>query len=647
MSKQLINIGSSPNDGTGDNLRNSFIKINNNFNEVYEFSGTTGGGGVTNVTYSGLTTLINNSGLTNGELYLITDYQTVHVIPNANQNSYSDGTLQIGIQYTIPTLTSGDDFSNVGYVADGVPFFATNTTPNVWDYGTDVYDYLYTGPIEPLLVTASSTNTLKPESYSSLWNQDVIYYDWNNNQDNVPGCTKGYIYRRIDTLQNNDIPFDFRNVKFRRWQIDVTNMWDSGTTYNKNNVVTTDNTIIYVCLSNNVINVNPSTDNENVWKIFEWNNLSYVSNSENNWNIGYINIPCTSEYVDYNMWSDWSYYDTSYSNIIEIPDLSETDLMNDSNNVIFGSYFSKNNIGSNFQSNSIGSNFQSNSIGSNFYYNSIGSNFYYNSIGSNFQSNSIGSNFQSNSIGINFYYNSIGSYFNYNTIGSYFNYNSIGSNSNNNLIGSYFGTNTIGSYFGTNTIGSYFGYNGGYNTIGSRFQSNTIGNYFQSNTIGNYFQSNTIESYFYDNSIGSYFYDNSIGSNFISNNSIGSNFTMNTIGSNFQNNSIGSNFQSNSIGSNFISNNSIGSNFTMNTIGSNFQNNSIGSNFQSNSIGSNFYNNSIGSNFTMNTICDGFSGIDFTSATYVYNNYSKELFIASDASKRLIYDKMTIVDANA
>ena len=35
MSKQLINIGSSPNDETGDNLRNSFIKINNNFNEVF------------------------------------------------------------------------------------------------------------------------------------------------------------------------------------------------------------------------------------------------------------------------------------------------------------------------------------------------------------------------------------------------------------------------------------------------------------------------------------------------------------------------------------------------------------------------------------------------------------------------------------
>jgi len=551
MSKQLINIGTSPNDGTGDNLRNSFIKINNNFNEVYEFSGTTGGGGVTNVTYSGLTTLINNSGLTNGELYLITDYQTVHVIPNANQNSYSDGTLQIGIQYTIPTLTSGDDFSNVGYVADGVPFFATNTTPNVWDYGTDVYDYLYTGPIEPLLVTASSTNTLKPESYSSLWNQDVIYYDWNNNQDNVPGCTKGYIYRRIDTLQNNDIPFDFRNVKFRRWQIDVTNIWDSVTTYNQNNVVTTDNTVIYVCLSNNVINVNPSTDNENVWKLFEWNNLSYVSTSSESWNIGNTQILCSTGYTDYNMWSDWSYYDTSYSNIIEILDLSDTDLMTGFNNVIFGSYFNSNSIGSNFNNNSIGSYFQINSIGSNFQNNSIGSNIYYNLIGSYFNSNSIGSNFNNNSIGSSFLSNSIGSSFNNNSIGSNFQSNSIGSNFQNNSIGSSFNDNSIGSNFGPNTIGSNFNIN------------------------------------------------------------------------------------------------SIGSNFSINSIGSNFYYNSIGSSFQSNLIGSNFTMNTIASNFTMNTICDGFSGIDFTSANYVYNNYSKELFIASDASKRLIYDKMTIVDANA
>lgn len=36
MAKQLVNIGSAPNDGTGDPLRNAFDKINDNFNELYQ-----------------------------------------------------------------------------------------------------------------------------------------------------------------------------------------------------------------------------------------------------------------------------------------------------------------------------------------------------------------------------------------------------------------------------------------------------------------------------------------------------------------------------------------------------------------------------------------------------------------------------------
>lgn len=35
MPKQSINIGSAPNDGTGDSLRTAFGKVNDNFNELY------------------------------------------------------------------------------------------------------------------------------------------------------------------------------------------------------------------------------------------------------------------------------------------------------------------------------------------------------------------------------------------------------------------------------------------------------------------------------------------------------------------------------------------------------------------------------------------------------------------------------------
>lgn len=39
MTKQVINVGVSPNDRTGDSLRSAFSKINLNFNELYDAIG--------------------------------------------------------------------------------------------------------------------------------------------------------------------------------------------------------------------------------------------------------------------------------------------------------------------------------------------------------------------------------------------------------------------------------------------------------------------------------------------------------------------------------------------------------------------------------------------------------------------------------
>jgi hypothetical protein len=35
LAKQTINVGDTPNDGTGDLVRDSFIKVNDNFDEIY------------------------------------------------------------------------------------------------------------------------------------------------------------------------------------------------------------------------------------------------------------------------------------------------------------------------------------------------------------------------------------------------------------------------------------------------------------------------------------------------------------------------------------------------------------------------------------------------------------------------------------
>ena len=46
MAKQTIGIGSAANDGTGDQLRTAFDKVNDNFNEMYAFITEDGNGDI-------------------------------------------------------------------------------------------------------------------------------------------------------------------------------------------------------------------------------------------------------------------------------------------------------------------------------------------------------------------------------------------------------------------------------------------------------------------------------------------------------------------------------------------------------------------------------------------------------------------------
>jgi hypothetical protein len=369
-------------------------------------SGSTSGAGVISLTYSELSTLVSGNTLVPGQKYLINDYQTVHLIPNTSD--------------------------------------------------------INTGPIEPLLVTASSTKTLEPIAYSTLFPQDIIYYNIESDQNIVSGSTKGYIYRRIDTIKNNDIGFDYRNVKFRRWQINVTtsDLTGSGNTYSKGSVVLQTNTSNIYFKLNNTPSV-PFT-NTSSWMLFSWSNLEYINPYNNNWNINNYTIPVSTNYMDYTMFSTepttngvQCNYDYIYENKIKgICDGS--DIISNLNTVFFGSDFQTNTIGDYFTNNTIEDYFSSNTIGDNFTNNIVGNNFQTNTIGYDFYNNTIGDNFQTNTIE------------------------------------DYFANNTIEDYFTNNTIGENFTNN----TIGDNFQTNTIGDYFANNIVGNSFQLNNIENNF-------------------------------------------------------------------------------------------------------------------------------------------------------
>ncbi len=350
------------------------------------------------MTYAQLVAAISAGTLNKGESITISDYQTVHTIPNTED---------------------------------------TNT-----------------GEIEPLLVTAISNNELKPEAYSVAFPDDIIYYCPDNDQSMVPGCTKGYIYRRIDTKQNNDFPFDFRQVKFRRWQIDVPN-WDDAAEYSKMSVVkrptgtAAQQLEVYISLVDS--NTNHVVTDAAYWRRFEFDNLTYISPTETAWDRSdeyTFVIPCSELYQDYHFFADGD-YTTCYSNKLESP---LNNLIENSNSVVFGANFSYNSIGALFSFNSIVGNFHSNSIGVYFHSNSIGAEFNSNSIGDNFSSNSIGANCYCNSIEANCTNNSIGAEFNSNSIVGPFYSNSIGANFYANSIGGGFSSNSIGADFYFNNL---------------------------------------------------------------------------------------------------------------------------------------------------------------------------------------------------
>lgn len=212
------------------------------------------------VTYAELVNLKNTSALVKGQNYLLTDYETTYTQPVTNVSKSS-------------------------------------------------------GIIEPLIITATDVNKLHNQCKSTLYPQDIVYYEITGDIGNgygTEGFTKGKIYRRIDTQRNNDIGTDWRHVKYDRDGVDKLLFEDYNNCYN--NVIKT-----YYLFDNVIGNT------------FRSNTIGdgFISNT-----IG---------------------QDFSFNTVID--------------------NFSSNLIGSQFYSNTIGEYFNSNIIMYNFYSNKIGDNF--------------------------------------------------------------------------------------------------------------------------------------------------------------------------------------------------------------------------------------------------------------------------------
>lgn len=584
------------------------------------------------VTYIQFNTLINNSQLVIGAQYLITDFQTIYDQP---------------------------DFS--------APGVAKTTVTTL------------TGPIEPLIATAVSTNEIAGEVLSTLYPNDHILYDPNFIATEVMGvAAKGRITQRTDTA-NNTVSYDIRNVLFKRYDDGggyFTVYWDNGgaslstiptfasntlcfNNYFVNNYdVLNPPSIQMPFLLNNSVFLDTETYEVKAGHNFYNNtfesyvrNITFGSDCYNNFiqhgsssTVGNSFINNTTNHLDYTIIENKCMNNTfNYMDFCYIEDFFQNNTINGhiklskigtnfKNNISTGSLENMeiewdciNNsfvgattciIGNTFKDNVLGGGFASNKIGNRFINNVVGIDFKDNRIDAGCINNTIGISFEGNIIGTGFYNNLIGDSFKNNNIKDFFDNNTV----NNDFISNI--TGNTGDFLGTSLLSSF-----SYNTVGSNTQNNTFGDEFINNVLCNDFLSNTIGNYCMSNIITS-------PSNGWSFNTIGDVCQNNTLGF-FEQNNIDSWFRSNVCNDNFtgniinvacynnnflleVTNNVIGREFTNNTVNGKFENNTIGSAFSTNLINGNFYNNTTLHYILGNTFGAAF-GLNYLGSDFVGN----------------------------
>ena len=501
---------------------------------------------VESVTYFELTSKISGSTLCEGKYYLISDFQTCYDQPDYNVNGGS-----------ITSVTT-----------------------------------YHTSTIEPLLVLATSANTISNLAYQPLYPNDKITYDWTWNVTEVTnGLAKGRITERTDEF-NNRTDYDHRNILFKRYRLftfrpnqplnGTIELLSDGTISGTNTSFTllTVGDVVYIPTTfpsyYEIVGITGNTamtvSGDTITAAGAGQPI-FLTIEETNDSNGYFSYKRTNvktnDFIEYTTFGDAISNDYAKNNYVG-------NYANIYTNIDGGTFILANNVflEGQYESNKFGDYCYNNTWGTDNQNNIWGDWCYENVSVNDIDDNIIGHYFNNNLLNVNLTSNHIGNYFNNNKLlaenNTDFQDNVIGNGFNNNTIYSWFYTNEILNNFNNNIIGDFndltnFEFYG--NIIGTGFSENTIRQYFNDNQIGNNFNSNTLNGDFYTNVIGNDFYDNpNIGYDFYGNN-IGNGFNNNElIGDYFKENQISENFYSNSI-SYLFSNNQIGNAFENNTLG--------------------------------------------------------------------------------
>jgi hypothetical protein len=740
------NINGDPSIGLTNNGNTVTLMIasGNSWYSTDSSGGGGGGGGISVITttYATFHANIISGGLVAGNIYRITDYQSVNwlngydqavsnppIQPNFDPREiYTSSNEVILVKAISPYETEPIAYSeaypqdlltynpylndlclNTYLTGQNLQWNGTNVyydlpTPFIFGSylymyaqffgGADYFDVNY-NCVLPIETPATSINISGGISATDVFNITIVnggtriifnnltFADFTNFDANTfeieyaegynAGQSKGFVISREDTALGNKLPLDYRNIVYRRWEIDLSSI-GGGNAFcgleptQFNGYAGTGNYLDYPVLGIDPVERNLMFIGANLGVQFS-NSDNFVMTSTANNSIVRGNIrSCTFDYFEN---CDVVSVINSYIN------LEAKSTYSIAYNTSVSLYFSSvgqfsNNAGINFSYFNCEYLCQFNiGDGGTNIFNVKADGFSDNVLGNLNMQNCVFGSFSNNTIYSNttFIENEFSGFWSGNFFGSplltptLISRNKGGSGGNGNVISDDFKDNFIGTGFGGNGInneftGNHIGNNFGQNSIantGKGFTDNLIGNNFSFNEMNDSFQRNQIGCEFVNNEILNVFngniIDGSFGNNIcrgsFSNNTFGvtcndndfSITTLNRVGSTFSNNILSDFFTQNFVGDNFLDNN-IGDNFENNRVGNEFDTNTIGTGCQNNDFGNSGFNtNTIGNNFN-NNIFQGLAmnGTDWTvGATRVYASYACIIFQDSGGGYRLQY----------
>ena len=379
---------------------------------------------------------------------------------------------------------------------------------------------------------------------------------------------RGVIYRMVDEF-NNDFPYDFKGIQFRRWAItEITSTTLSADAVSSLSVqfVYSQNGNRCFAYGNSDISVNGTVmavdANTSAW-YFTFDTGNGEDGSKNGYDNGVYGNKAGESVV-----------------------ATKTGL----NNIVFlGDYCNSNTFGYGCYSNTFGYGCNSNTFGK--YCNS-------NTFGNYCNSNTFSNDCYSNTFSNDCYSNTFGYGCNSNTFGDHCIFNALG-------------RDCCSHTFSDNCSSNTFGYGCNSNTFGDNCSSNTFGDSCYYNTFGYGCSSNTFGDECYSNTFGNTCHSNTFGDN-CSSNTFGNPCHSNTFGDNCSSNTFGDSCGSNAFGDGCNFNafgyscgiNAFGYSCSFNTFGDSCNFNAFGDSCGSNAFGYHCHSNAFGDSCGSNTFGD-------------------------------------------